>query len=222
MTGERPERWFRDREDAGRQLARELMPYRGTGALVLGIPRGGVVVAAEVARALGAELDVIVVRKLVSPFSPELAIGAVTADGGRFLNDDVILELSVPEAYIEAVTRQERAEARRREDRFRGDRPPPAIRGHTVIIVDDGLATGATMHAAVRSVRGGSPGRLVVAVPVGAPPACAALRREVDELVCLEEPEWLGGVGRFYRDFEPTENDEVQRLLTRSAAAVPA
>ena len=143
---------FRDRQDAGEALAARLGQYRVTDALVLGLPRGGVAVAAPLARALDVELDVLVARKLGSPVSAELGIGAVTADGGRFLNDEIIHELGVSEAYIAAVTKVQQAEARRRERIFRGDRPGPRIAGRTVILVDDGLATGATMRAAVASV----------------------------------------------------------------------
>jgi putative phosphoribosyl transferase len=213
---------FRDRADAGARLARRLTAYRGTNALVLGIPRGGVVVAAELARQLDAELDVVVARKLGSPISPELAIGAVTANGGRFLNTEIMQELDVSEAYLDAVTARERAEAERREERFRGHRRAPQMAGRTVILVDDGLATGATMHAAVRAARQGHAGRLVVAVPVGSRQACAALRAEVDELVCLYEPDVFGAVGAFYWDFRQTEDAEVERLLKASATATSA
>jgi putative phosphoribosyl transferase len=204
---------FRDRCDAGQALAARLTQHRGRGVLVLGLPRGGVVVAAEVARALGAELDVLVARKLGSPGSAELAIGAVTANGGRFLNDDVIAALGVSEPYIAAVTGVQRAEARRREALFRGGRPAPRLDGRTVILVDDGLATGATMRAAVRSARQQAPERLIVAVPVGSREACAALRGEADEVVCLYEPPDFGAVGSWYHHFEQTEDEEVQRLL---------
>src|SRR5881398_437595 len=152
-----PEPLFRDRRDAGGALAARLERYRGRDPLVLGLPRGGVVVAAEVARRLDAELDVAVARKLGSPISPELAIGAVTASGERFLNEQLIRELDVSEAYLNDVTVARQREARRREAWLRGNRPPPRIAGRSVIVVDDGLATGATMRAAVRSVRKQSP-----------------------------------------------------------------
>ncbi|HEY6207927.1 MAG TPA: phosphoribosyltransferase family protein [Gemmatimonadales bacterium] len=209
---------FRDRQNAGATLAARLERYRGAEALVLGLPRGGVVVAAEVARRLGAGLDVVVARKLGSPHSAELAIGAVTADGARFLNEDVIHELGLSEPYITAVTRVQRGEARRRETLFRAARPAPRIQGRIVILVDDGLATGATMHAAVQSVRAQAPARLVVAVPVGSREACAALRAEADEVVCLSEPEHFGAVGSWYERFEQTKDAEVQRLLAEFAA----
>src|SRR5512144_2823542 len=143
-----PDRFFRDRQDAGRVLAEALEPYRARAPLVLGIPRGGVVVAAEVARRLGAELDILVARKLGAPGHSELAIGAVTADGGRWLNGSLVSSLGVDAAYIDEVTRAEMAEARSREERFRGVRPPLEVKGRVVILVDDGLATGATVRAA--------------------------------------------------------------------------
>ncbi len=213
---------FRDRRHAGEVLAARLDRYRGHNALVLGLPRGGVVVAAQVARGLDAELDVVVARKLPSPISPELAIGAVTANGGRFLNADVIAAFNVFEAYIEAVSEPQRAEARRREAELRGRRAAPSIAGRVVILVDDGLATGATMRAAVRSVRQHRPRRLIVAVPVGAPESCAALRSEVDEVVCLHEPADFGAVGRFYGDFSQTDDDEVRTLLAEAERGVGA
>jgi putative phosphoribosyl transferase len=210
---------FRDRVDAGRALAVELERYRGTHALVFGLPRGGVVVAAEVARWLDAELDVVVARKLGAPFSPELAIGAVTADGVQLLNRALIRALGLSEPYITAVTRTQLAEAQRREVELRGNRPRPRIAGRTVILVDDGLATGATMRVAVRAVRRERPARLIVAVPVGSPEGCAALRGEVDEVVCPFQPEEFGGVGLWYRDFEQTEDSEVKELLEELGAS---
>ena len=204
---------FQDRREAGRALAARLEAYHGTQALVLGLPRGGVVVAAEVARALDADLDVLVSRKLGSPISAELAIGAVTANGGRFLNEDVIGALDVSEPYVSAVTAIQMAEAKRWETIVRGKRPAPLLVGRTVILVDDGLATGATMRAAARSARQQAPGRLIVAVPVGSREACAALRGEADEVVCLHEPDDFGAVGNWYHHFEQIEDDEVRRLL---------
>ncbi len=207
---------FRDRRDAGTRLGEALEEaYGGKGVVVLGIPRGGVPVAAEVAQRLDSELDVIVARKLGAPISRELAIGAVTANGGRFLNEALIGELHVPQAYLTRVTAEEMAEARRREACFRGPRPMALLAGRVVIVVDDGLATGATMRAAVRSVRTQHPAKIVVAVPVGAPEACAALREEADEVVCLLEPEALRAVGLHYEHFEPTEDAEVQEILER-------
>jgi predicted phosphoribosyltransferase/dienelactone hydrolase len=210
---------FRDRRDAGARLGERLAEaYEGEDALVLGIPRGGVPVAAEVASGLNRELDVVVARKLGAPGYEELAIGAVTANGGRFLNEHVIRELNVTEAYIAAVTAEQRAEARQREERFRAGRPAAELRGRTVIIVDDGLATGATMRAAVRSVRRAEPARVVVAVPVGSVQACTALAGEVDDLVCLFAPEPFWAVGYYYEHFEPTEDAEVTQILADACA----
>jgi len=204
---------FRDRIDAGRVLAERLSMYRGKDVLVLGIPRGGLPVAAEVARRLGAELDVLVARKLGAPGQPELAIGAVTANGGEFVDEEVVAYLGVSEAYLQRVREEQMGEARRREARFRGDRPAERIRDRIVMLVDDGLATGATMRAAARSVRKHRPALLVVAVPVGSREACAALREEADELVCPLVPDSFGAVGYFYEDFEPTEDAEVESIL---------
>lgn len=205
--------YFTDRHHAGALLAEQLREYKGKGVLVLGIPRGGVLVAAEVARQLDAELDIVVARKLGAPSSPELAIGAVTANGGRFLNRDVIRALGVSQSYIQEVTMREMAEARQREARFRKGRAPAEIEGRTVVVVDDGLATGATMRAAVRSVRKRKPAHLIVAVPVGAREACTALKEECDQVVCLSIPEPFYAVGIYYAHFEPTEDAEVQETL---------
>jgi putative phosphoribosyl transferase len=209
---------FRDRKDAGRRLAAYLTAYRDRDALVLGIPRGGVPIAAEVALALNAEMDIVAARKLGSPVSAELAIGAVTANGGRYLDEDAIRDLDVSDEYLARVTEAERAEARRREDRFRGLRPAPVLKDRVVILVDDGLATGATMRAAVRSVRKAEPARLVVAVPVAPPQTCTELRREVDEVVCPYETEPFWAVGLFYRNFAPTEDLEVENTLREAYA----
>jgi predicted phosphoribosyltransferase len=207
---------FRDRTEAGALLAHHLAQFYHGDAVVLGIPRGGVVVAAEVARRLGLPLDVIVARKLGAPMSEEFAIGAVTANGGRFLDHELIARLAVSDAYVAAETDLQRAEARRREERFRAGRPPLAVRRRTAIVVDDGLATGSTMRAAVRSLRQHEPARVVVAVPVGSREACAVLRQEADAVVCPFELSELGAVGRYYADFTQTVDDEVGDLLSQS------
>ncbi len=210
---------FRDRTDGGRFLAKHLSAYKGKDALVLGIPRGGVPVAAEVARLLDVELDVIVARKLGAPHSPELAIGAVTANGGRYLSEDMILDLGVSPEYVESVTAEETAEAKRREERFRGDWPKASIKNRVAILVDDGLATGATMRAAVRSVRLHEPAKIVVAAPVGSVEACAALRKEADEVVCPRTPVEFMAVGLYYEDFGQTQDAEVRQILHEHHAA---
>jgi putative phosphoribosyl transferase len=204
---------FLDRAEGGARLAEALLAYRGAHPLVLGIPRGGVVTAAEVARRLDAELDVVVARKLGAPTQPELAIGAVTANGGRYLNDDLIGEIGVGDAYIEAESARKREEARERERRYRGDRPPLAIAGRVVIVVDDGLATGATMRAALRSVRAAGPARLIAAIPVGAKESCDALAAEADEVVCVTQPDPFYAVGMHYEQFAATSDDEVCEIL---------
>lgn len=210
---------FRDRVDAGRHLAQRLECYRKASPVVFAIPRGGVPVGAEIARGLDADLDVVVARKLGAPFHAELAIGAVTADGERFLNQDIISQLGVDDAYLERITKEQREEAQRREQLFRQDRPPADVKGRTALLVDDGLATGATMHAAARSLRKRQPGRLVVAVPVGSREACAALRKDADEVVCLAEPDPFYAIGLYYEHFEQVEDAEVLRLLEQPTAA---
>jgi len=209
---------FADRQAAGDALADALAHYRGADVLVLGLPRGGIPVAARVAEELDGELDVIVARKLPSPISQELAIGAITVDGERFLNEGLISELAVSDTFLSAVTQVQRAEARKREQELRGTRPPPRITGRIVILVDDGLATGATMHAAVRSVRKQGPAHLVVAVPVGSHEACEALAAEADEVVCPWKPEPFGAVGLYYENFVQTSDAEVQKILEHSPA----
>jgi predicted phosphoribosyltransferase len=204
---------YRDRIDGGQMLAACLKQYAGRHVLVLGIPRGGVPVAAEVARALDAELDVIVARKLGAPGFQELAVGAVTANGGRFLNEEAIEHLGVTKEYLNQVTEAEMLEAHRREEKFRRGRAVAGIKDRIVILVDDGLATGATMRASVRSVRRAGPAKLVAAVPVGSREACSALRREADEVVCPYEPEPFYAVGMYYRDFEATLDEDVISIL---------
>lgn len=215
---------FADRHAAGVLLAQRLQAYRGKDALVLGVPRGGVPVAAAVAAALEAELDVVVARKLGAPLSEELGIGAVTADGGRFLNDAIIRELNVDPRYLERVSELQMKEAKSRELRFRGGAPAPKMTGRVAVLVDDGLATGATMIAAARAVKAQQPKQLVVAVPVGSQQAVNALKKEADVVECLATPEPFWAVGVYYKNFAQTEDAEVERLLreareTHAAAA---
>jgi len=205
---------FRDRRDAGRRLAAKLRRYAGRpDVLVLGLPRGGVPVAAEVAEALAAPLDVFVVRKLGVPGREELAMGAIASGGIRVLNDDVVGRLGIPAAAIDRAAAAEGRELERRERAYRGDRPPPDPRGKVVVLVDDGLATGASMRAAVRAVRRLDPGRVVVAVPVGAADTCDEFEDVADEVVCATEPDPFLAVGYWYEDFSQTTDDEVRELL---------
>jgi putative phosphoribosyl transferase len=210
---------YRDREEAGAVLARSLGRYRGQQPMVLGIPRGGVPVAAAVARDLDGELDIVVARKLGAPGHEELAIGAVTADGGRFLNDDVIRALGVSDEYLQRVTAEQMREARSREQRFRAGRAPASLGGRTVILVDDGLATGATMRAAVRAVRARGPARLIAAVPVGSTEACEAIAAEVDQVVCPSRPEPFMAIGLHYVDFRQVDDGDVVGLLRKRGRA---
>ncbi|MFL5496043.1 MAG: phosphoribosyltransferase [Gemmatimonadales bacterium] len=208
---------FRNRAEAGRHLAMKLGAYAGRNDVtVLALPRGGVPVAAEVARALDAPLDVFVVRKLGLPGHEEFAMGAVASGGVRLLDERVIGGLGITRAQVERVTAAERAELERRERRYRGDRPFPDLGGRTVILVDDGLATGSTMLAAVEALRREGPSRLVVAVPVSAVETCDAFRDIVDEIVCAVTPEPFRAVGLWYEDFSQTTDEEVHQLLARA------
>ena len=210
---------FHDRRDAGRALATKLLRYGGRpGLLVLALPRGGVPVGYEVAQALGAPLDVFIVRKLGVPGQDELAMGALASGDVIVLNDDIVRALQIPPRAIDQVARRERAELLRREREYRGDRgPPPAVRGRTVVLVDDGLATGSTMRAAAAALRRQAPARLVVAVPVAAEQTCDQFRDEVDDVVCARTPEPFVAVGVWYEDFAQTTDAEVRDLLSRAA-----
>ncbi len=210
--------YFRDRADAGRQLAAKLNHYAGrTDVVILALPRGGVPVAFEVARALRAELDVFLVRKLGVPGYEELAMGAVASGGVRVLNADVVDPLGIPEHLIESVAAREQRELERRERVYRAGSPPPEVRERTVILVDDGLATGSTMRAASVALRQRQPERVVVAVPISSPQTCDAIRAEVDEIVCTITPEPFYAVGIWYEDFSQITDDEVRDLLRRAA-----
>src|SRR3981189_1957928 len=207
---------FRDRHEAGRLLAAKLSAYANRpGLLVLALPRGGVPVAYEVARALGAPLDVFVVRKLGVPGYEELAMGAVATGGVRVLNDETVKTFGTPDAVIEAVAACAFKELTPRERLYRGGGPPPDVRGKTVILVDDGLATGATMAAAVTALRKLQPARIVVAVPTASPEACEQMRAIADEVVCAITPEPFRAVGRWYEDFSQNTDEDVRDLLAR-------
>ncbi len=211
---------FRDRADAGRQLAAALDGYRDRRPFVLAIPRGGVAVGFEVAVALHAPLDVIVPRKLRAPYNPELAVGAVAHDGSVYLDTDLIHSLHAPQGYVNEEIATQLEEIRRRMRLYRGDRPTPDLSGYAAIVVDDGIATGATMIAALRAARAMRPTRLVVAVPVAPRGVVDRLHAEADEVRCLYTPEVFYAVGQFYDDFGQTTDDEVIGLLQRRAAAL--
>jgi predicted phosphoribosyltransferase len=206
---------FHDRRDAGQVLARRLSAYRGRpDALVLALPRGGVPVGHAVARALGLPLDVFVVRKLGVPGHEELAMGAIASGGVRVMNDSLLRMLSLTAAQIDAVTQAETQELARRERLYRNGRPPLEVARRTVLLVDDGLATGATMRAAARALRMRAPARLVIAVPTGAHDSCEALRGEADDIVCATRPEPFHAVGCWYEAFPQISDEEVQALLS--------
>jgi putative phosphoribosyl transferase len=208
---------FRDRFDAGRELAESLARHRGTDAVVLGLPRGGVPVAYEVAWSLELALDVFVVRKLGFPGQPELAMGAVASGGTRVLNEDVLRVAPVDQAALDRVVAEESAELQRRERLYRGDRPPLELRGRTAILVDDGLATGSSMRAAVAALRALDAGAVTVAVPVAPRETCEEIAPEVEEIVCARTPHPFLSVGTWYEDFTQTTDEEVRDLLDRAA-----
>jgi len=209
---------FANRAEAGRFLAEKLENYAGRDdVIVLGLPRGGVPVAYEVAQRLRAPLDVFIVRKLGVPGFEELAAGAIASGGVRVLNDDVVRALPHADAIIESVTARETAELERREQSYRDGRPAPELRDRIVILVDDGLATGATMRAAVAALRQRGAAKIIVAVPVGAPETCRELAELVEEIVCGMAPAFFQAVGQYYQDFSQTSDDEVRELLSRAA-----
>jgi putative phosphoribosyl transferase len=212
---------FRDRRDAGERLATALLDYVDQSAMVLGLARGGVIVAAEVAAHLNADLDVLVVHKLGAPQSEELAIGVVTSQGGLYLNDEIIRWLEVRPEYVESEGARQQALAAQREFRYRQNRPMPDMTGRPVILVDDGLATGASMVAALRDVNERDPEIVVVAVPVGAPGSCGELHGLANDVVCLHQPEPFWAVGMFYLDFSEVSDDEVMQALQPRRERVP-
>jgi putative phosphoribosyl transferase len=208
---------FRDRVEAGRVLAELLAERELAGALTLGLPRGGVPVAYQIAMNLGLELDVLLVRKLGVPGHEELAFGALASDGTRVLNEAIMGRLGLAPSVVEEVTATQRRVLEERERTYRGSRPPPQVADRPVVLVDDGLATGATMRVALEALRPSHPSALVVAVPVGAAATCAELRHHADVVVCARTPEPFGAVGAWYEDFSETGDDEVRDLLARAA-----
>jgi len=212
------ERTFSNRTEAGRLLAEKLVKYAGrSDVIVLGLPRGGVPVAYEVAKRLGVPLDVFIVRKLGVPGFEELAVGAIASGGVRVLNEDVMRALPNADETIESITTRETAELERREQSYRDGRPAPELRDRIVILVDDGLATGATMRAAVKALRHRGVAKIVVAVPVGPPDTCREFEDEADEAICASAPEFFQAVGQYYEDFSQISDDEVRELLARAA-----
>lgn len=216
------ERAFSNRIEAGRQLAEKLDKYAGReDVIVLGLPRGGVPVAYEVAKRLHVPLDVFIVRKLGVPGFEELAAGAIASGGVRVLNQDVMRAIPYADEAIEAVTAKETAELERREQLYREGRPPPELRDRIVILVDDGLATGATMRAAVKALRERGVAKIVVAVPVAPPDTCHEVEQLADETICLSTPPFFQAVGQYYEDFSQTTDDEVRDLLSSAAQNIP-
>jgi putative phosphoribosyl transferase len=209
---------FTNRQEAGQKLAARLGKYaEREDTIVLGVPRGGVPIAFEVASALNLPLDVFVLRKLGVPGHEELAFGAIGSGGVRFLDRDIVESVGLSELMIEMVTRAERAELDRRERVYRGGRPPLDVRGRTVILVDDGIATGSSLKAGVRALRQMQPEAIVIAVPVAPPSTVNRLKRDVDDVVCVETPERFYGVGQFYADFAQVTDEEVNELLDRAS-----
>ena len=210
---------FQDRADAGWQLAKPLTHYQNQNPIVLALPRGGVPVGFEVAKVLNAPLDIILVRKLGVPNQPELAMGAIASGGVRVLNHEIVRSLNIPDQVIEQVTTKEQQELMRRDRLYRGDRPAMDVRDRIVILVDDGLATGSTMQAAVTAVKQQQPAQIVVAVPLAVSEVCDRFQQQVDEVVCLMSPEPFHAVGLWYKDFSQTADQEVQKLLQEAVCA---
>ena len=209
--------YFLDREHAGKELAKALAAYKGRAdVLLLALPRGGVPVAFEIARELHLPLDVLLVRKLGVPWQKELAMGAIAEHGIRYINQDIVGPLDIAQSVIDDVVEQQTKELNRRRQLYHGDRPAPQLEGKIIIIVDDGLATGATMHAAVNALKQAKIKQLIVAVPVGASDTCAGLEEIVDKVVCLHTPFPFYAIGYWYRDFSQTSDSEVKELLSRT------
>ena len=207
---------FENRTDAGRKLATRLQKYRDRSPMIIALPRGGVPVGYEVAKALGAPLDVLIARKIGAPGQAEFGIGAIAQGGAVYLNQDLVRDLGVTQEYLDVVTRREMAEMARRLRAYRGNRAPLDVAGRTVIVVDDGLATGATTRAAVRALRKMSPREIILAVPVCAAQTAREIRAEFDEVICASAPEQFRAVGLWYNDFEQTTDEEVVSLLARA------
>lgn len=207
---------FQDRSDAGRRLAQRLEQYRGPSTIVLGLPRGGVVVAYEIAQALNVPLDVIITHKIPAPGNPEYAIGAVAENGETQLNHEEIRALSISRTYVDREIQVQMGEIERRKRLYRGGQPLPPLKGRTVIIADDGVATGYTMMAAIKAAKAEKPDKVIVAVPVGPPETIAQLARMADDVVVISTPTPFFAVGAFYRNFEQTSDQDVQQLLKRA------
>ncbi len=209
---------FRDRFDAGRLLAQQLKPKYGQGkdVIVLGLPRGGVPIASEIAKALHAPLDICIVRKLGVPENREVAMGAIASGGIMILNEDLVQSLNISQAELEEVIVREWQELERRERLYRGDRSMPNLHNHTVILVDDGMATGSTLKAALSVIKQQQPKEIVVAVPVAPPDVCDELKQEVDAVVCLLTPKYLYSISLWYTDFSPTSDQQVRELLAEN------
>lgn len=204
---------YDDRRGAGESLARELETRDYDSPVVLGVVRGGLPVAAPVAEALGAPLDIVVPRKIGAPGNPEYAVGAVTEDGSVVLNEEAVRRTGATDRYVEDAAEEQRREVERRVERYRGGREPIDLRDRTVVIVDDGIATGTTLKAAIKSVRGRDPSSVVVAVPVGAKSSVDEIEKLADEVVCLDAPRMFGAVGQYFRSFPQTSDEEVERIL---------
>jgi putative phosphoribosyl transferase len=212
---------FRDRRDAGRKLAQKLLTYANRpDVIVLALPRGGVPVAYEVALALNAPLDIFTVRKLGVPGHEELAMGAIATGGARVVNQDIVRMFNIPQGLVEAVVKRELQELERRERQYRGDRSMREIHGHTAVLIDDGLATGASMQAAIMALRAKDPARLAVAVPTAPLETCEAFKQVVDEMICATTPEPFYGVSRWYDDFSQVTDEEVQTLLEKASQQI--